>query len=164
MKVVIVAAVSIDGKIAQSQNQSSLDWTSKEDTRFFVEKTKEAGVVVMGRTTFDPIGKPLKGRRLIVMSRDEAKEMEGVEYVDMSAEDLAKQLEAEGVSEVVIAGGASVYSQFLDAGLVTDVFLTVEPIMFGDGVPLASGFDRIDLHLEQMSRLGEQGILLHYTI
>ena len=85
MKIILIAAISADGKIAQSANQSSLDWTSKEDTAFFVAKTKEAGVVVMGSRTFETIGKPLKGRRLIVLSEQGGKGGE-VDEVDKVAQ------------------------------------------------------------------------------
>ncbi len=166
MKVVLIAAVSADGKIAQSQDQLSLDWTSKEDLRFFIEKTKEIGVVIMGRKTFDTIGKPLKDRQLVVMTRSpEGYEvMEGVEFTSETPQEILRRLEGLGLKSVVLAGGSSIYSKFLHDGLVTDVYLTVEPILFGQGVPLASGFDRIDMKLEDVSELGENGVLLHYAL
>jgi dihydrofolate reductase len=174
MNVWLIAAISADGKIAQAADQSSLDWTSKEDTRFFIDKTKEAGVVIMGRKTFDTIGKPLKGRRIVVMTRAPSpllfKEGLGVvtdgtvEYSNLSPRELLDQLAREGVETVAIAGGSSIYSQFLRDGLVTDVFLTIEPVLFGSGVALASGFDRINLRLEEVTRLGDQAVLLHYRV
>ncbi len=173
MNVWLIAAMSADGKIAQVEGQTSLDWTSKEDTRFFVDKTKEAGVVIMGRKTFDTIGKPLKGRRIIVMSRTStpllSKEGLGevagtVEYSSLSPRDLLSHLAAQGVATVALAGGSSIYSQFLREGLVTDLFLTIEPHLFGTGVPLASGFDRLDMTLADVKRLGDQAVLLHYQV
>ncbi|MBI4437549.1 dihydrofolate reductase [Candidatus Uhrbacteria bacterium] len=163
MRVVLIAAISADGKIAQSPLQSSLAWTSKEDTAFFVEKTKEAGVVIMGRRTFETIGRPLKGRRLIVLSETPGA-VEGVEYVNASPRDVIERLEREGVTQVVVGGGSSVYSQFLHAGLVTDVYLTVEPILFGGGVHLAEGFDPIQLSLVEVTKLNAQTVLLHYQV
>ncbi|HLD21057.1 MAG TPA: dihydrofolate reductase family protein [Patescibacteria group bacterium] len=171
MNVWLIAAMSADGKIAQAEGQSSLDWTSKEDTRFFIDKTKEAGVVIMGRKTFDTIGKPLKDRRIIVMSRSPVLplpkgELEGVagtvEYTNLSPRDLLDQLAAQGVTTVAIAGGSSIYSQFLHDGLVTDLYLTIEPHLFGSGVPLATGFERIDMSLVDLTRLNDQAVLLHY--
>lgn len=163
MNVWLIAAVTADGKIAQTPGQSSLDWTSKEDTRFFIDKTKEAGVVIMGRKTFDTIGKPLKGRRIIVMTRESRESaMEGVEYSTLEPSALLDQLSGEGVETVALAGGSTIYSQFLRDGLVTDLFVTVEPHLFGNGVPLASGFERVDMRLVDVTRLGEQAVLLHY--
>ncbi len=164
MKVLLIAAVSADGKIAESEDQLSLDWTSKEDLRFFIDKTKETGVVIMGRKTFDTIGKPLKERQVVVMTRspESQKEMDGVEYTNESPKEILDRLSGLGIKSVVVAGGSSIYSMYLKEGLVTDVYLTVEPYLFGGGVPLASGFERIKMQLEEVTQLGENGVLLHY--
>ncbi|MFH1404742.1 MAG: dihydrofolate reductase family protein [Patescibacteria group bacterium] len=175
MKVVLIAAISVDGKIAESSEQLSLDWTSKEDTKFFVQKTKECGIVIMGRKTFDTIGKPLKDRQVIVMTRNpdglEAIPplfkggLGGVTYTNESAHDLVERLQSDGHNQIALAGGATIYSLFLKEELVTDLFLTVEPVVFGGGVSLAEGFGRKDLELVSFERLGEsQSILIHYRI
>ncbi|PJA45166.1 dihydrofolate reductase [Candidatus Uhrbacteria bacterium CG_4_9_14_3_um_filter_50_9] len=166
MKVILVAAMSADGKIAESPEQNSLDWTSKEDTAFFVKKTKEAGLVIMGQTTFQTIGKPLKDRRLIVLTREPEQypSQEGIEFVNVPVQTILDTLTQEGVEQVVIAGGSSVYSQFLQGGHVTDIFLTVEPLLFGEGIPLASGFDRVHMELVEVGRIGEHGVLIHYRV
>ena len=164
MNVWLVAALSIDGKIAQTEGQSSLDWTSKEDLRFFIEKTKEAGVLVMGRKTFDTIGKALPGREIVVMTRtpEESEKIEGVVFTNKHPNEIVDEYKTKGQQSIVIAGGSSVYSEFIREGLVTDYFLTVEPVIFGNGVSLASGFDRVNLHLVETKKLGEQAVLFHY--
>lgn len=166
MKVVLIAAMSADGKIAEHADQSSLDWTSKEDTKFFIEKTKDIGTVVMGYRTFLTINKPLKGRRLIVFTRDTSKDkpIPGVEFTSLEPAALIRKLADDGVAELVLGGGATVYGQFLEAGLVTDVYLTIEPYLFGNGVPFAQGFDRVALRFESVEQLNDQTVLLHYTI
>ena len=182
MNVILLAAISVNGKIAEREGQTSLDWTSKEDLRFFVDKTKEVGVLIMGRKTFDTIGKPLKGRRIIVMTRASVvgRDVSGptdwsplfpptsqhndgtVEFTGEQPRELLARLQNEGCDGVVIAGGSSVYSQFLREGLVTELYLTIEPVLFGEGVSLASGFDRINLSLVDIQRLGEGSVLLHF--
>ena len=164
MKVFLIAAMSADGKIAECESQSSLDWTSAEDTQFFVEKTKEIGTVVMGRKTFATIGKPLKDRRLIVMTAnpDSRAAEEGVEFTSNDPATLVQRLQAEGCEQIVIAGGASVYGQFLSAGLVDEVFLTVEPVLFGRGVPLATDVGRVNLEFVDVRQLNSRAIVLHY--
>lgn len=166
MNVLLIAAMSADGKIAESEDQNSLDWTSKEDLRFFVEKTKEAGVLIMGRKTFDTIGKPLKDRKILVMTRntDNCPQIDGVDFTSESPEEIIRKLEESGQKQVVIAGGASVYGTYLAKGLVSDVYLTVEPYLFGKGVSVASGFNRIKMKLVETKLLGEQSVLLHYQI
>lgn len=68
MKVTLLMAQSVDGKVARSANEF-INWTSSEDKKMFVAETKRARAVVMGRKTFDTIGKPLPGRHIIVMTR-----------------------------------------------------------------------------------------------
>ncbi len=165
MQVSLVAAITLDGKIAEVSDQVSLDWTSKEDKRFFVQKTKEAGVLVMGRTTYETIGRPLPGRLNIVMTRsagDFTNEENILEYTAQSPEEILNQLSSRGFEHVVIAGGSQVYSLFVRAGLVTDYFITVEPILFGKGVPLIENISPTRLHLVEKKMLGEEAVLLHY--
>ncbi len=166
MIVSLIGAISADGFIAASEAQNSLTWTSKEDTRFFVEKTKEIGTLVMGRKTFDTIGKPLKGRRVIVMSRTPLSRIEGeyggvVEYTSESPKELVARLETEGVAKLVVCGGAMIYAQFLQAGLVHELFLTIEPVIFGEGTLLAPGCGRVNMTLVDSQPLGP-GMLLHF--
>lgn len=167
MKILLLAAISLDGKIAEVVNQSSMDWTSKEDKKFFVEKTKEVGVVIMGRKTFETFGKPLKDRRLIVMTSapHEQKNMEGVEFTDEAPCALIERLEKEDCLAVVIAGGASIYHLFLSESLVTDVYLTIEPILFGAGISLCEGLTKPMTFLFKDSQmLNSSTVLLHYQV
>ena len=67
MKKILIAALSANGKIAREDGESSLNWTSKEDTQYFIQKTKEAKNLITGRKTFETINKPLKGRTIYVL-------------------------------------------------------------------------------------------------
>ncbi len=165
IKTILIAAISADGKIAERAEQSSLDWTSKEDTQFFVKRTKEAGVVIMGRKTFETIGKPLKERLIVVMTssiEDKASQEEVLEYTSASPKELLENLDRRGYKEAAICGGSSVYSQFLKEDLVDELYLTIEPVLFGDGVPFAAGFGRLNLYLIDSTKLNDQAVLLHY--
>lgn len=65
----LIAAMSVDGFIAHEASEMSTKWTSKADARWFGQKTKEAGVCVMGKTTYATVGRPLPGRLTIVLSK-----------------------------------------------------------------------------------------------
>jgi dihydrofolate reductase len=166
MKVSLLAAISVDGRIAENLEQLA-DWTSKEDKKFFVAKTKEAGVLVMGRKTYETIGRPLPGRLNVVMTRDVSGReniADSLEYMSSSPQEILADLARRGFTEVVIGGGAEIYSMFLREKLVTDLYLTVEPVVFGDGVPLVTGGVFQKLNLVSSERLGERAILLHYAV
>ncbi len=167
MKVEIVVALSLDGKISCAKDESSLVWTSKEDTAYFVSKTKEARVVIMGSATFATINRPLKDRLLVIMTRDVLgkESLPGqVEWTEKSPKEILEDLKNRGYEKVVIGGGAQIYSAFLEAGLVTDVFATIEPIVFGDGVPFVSGKFNQRLKFVESKMLNESAVLMHYRI
>ena len=61
MKVTMVMAMTLDGKIARDASHPA-DWTGTEDKKKFVEITRRAGAMIMGSRTFDTIGRLLPGR------------------------------------------------------------------------------------------------------
>lgn len=167
MKVFIIAAQSADGFIGFDANHRSLDWRSKADAAFFIERTKAAGVIVMGSATYDTfkIRRNPPGRRLIVMSsHPELIEGEGVEATTEGPVALLERLEREGAHEVAISGGATIYKLFLDHNLVDEIFLTIEPVLFGTGIPLLKGEVRARLSLIENRNLSDDTVLLHYKV
>lgn len=160
MKVFIIAAISADGFIARDPHEFP-DWTSKEDKKSFADLTKNA-VLIFGGNTFRTIGRPLPGRRNIVYSRSLI--VDGVETTQKSPEKLVAMLQNDGHNEVAICGGGTIYSMFLKAGLVTDIYLTLAPLLFGAGVALLDTAVDTKLKLEKQSMLNPDTILLHYKV
>lgn len=159
MEVYIIAAMSIDGFIASSENQNSMDWTSKEDKKLFVKMTKESGVMVTGRKTFETYGKPLPGRRNIVLSRT-MPAIEGIEIWSSSSSSIINRLKEEGCGSVAICGGAHVYSEFLNSGLVTKLEITIEPVILGEGVRLFKNeMPSREFCLKKIEQLNSKGTL-----
>ncbi len=157
-EVFIIAAQTIDGFIARNTTELA-NWTSPEDKRRFVALTKGAGVMVMGATTFRTLTNPLPGRHHVIYSRTErfedrvfpqsspnAKTPAGtVETTTASPHELIAHLANKGYTKIAICGGESVYTAFLKAGAVTHMYLTIEPIQFGQGVPLFKPLAQLDL-------------------
>jgi dihydrofolate reductase len=164
MKVFIIAAITADGFIGRSAGHTA-DWTGKADKKVFVELTKEAGTIVMGSRTFATIGRALPGRRNIVYtSRPQEIQAEGIETTNEPPTELIARLEAEGVRSLAICGGATIYDLFMRAGVVTDIYLTIIPVLFGKGVPLFADELSTNLKLETNTTLDDGAILLHYTV
>lgn len=167
MKVILIASITADGFVAQSENQSSLEWTSKEDTRFFVKKTKEIGTLIMGSTTFETIGRPLPGREIIVLTK--SKTYDQFEPAQVRAEsgelkEILARMEESGKEAVAVSGGSSVYTQFMKQGLVDELYLTVEPIVFGEGLKLFNQDVNQKLVLVEVVDLSDQTKVLHYKV
>jgi len=112
VKIAVIAAVAENGIIG---NGNQLPWTIKSEMKHFMLTTKNKPVI-MGRKTFESIGKPLKERTNIIVTRDTTFQPEDVTVVNSLAEaiDLAKQIaEEDGQDEIIIAGGAEIYRQAL---------------------------------------------------
>lgn len=159
MKIFIIAAQTLDGFIAKNDHHLA-SWTSKEDKKFFVQRTKEAGVMIMGSKTFETIGKPMPGRLNIVYSRE--KQYEGVEVTSLPPAELIKNLEARGYQEVAICGGAGIYTMFLKAKLVDTIYITIEPLLFGSGISMVNEPLEINLTLRSSNKLSDNVLLLEY--
>lgn len=166
MKVFLIAAMSADGYIGQHDSQMTREWTSKDDIRLFKRLTQEAGAVVMGSKTYETIGRPLPERTLYVYTSrpEQYADTPGLVPVSEEPSELLRRIEADGYSTVAISGGTSIYTLFTRENLVDELYITIEPVLLGSGVPLLSGVDRQRLTLLEQSMLNENLILLHYAV
>jgi len=112
-----IFAVSENGVIG---DKNDLPWHLPADFRYFKAIT-QGKPVVMGRKTFEALGKPLPKRRNIVITRQAGYDAPGCEVV--SSIEAALALCADE-PEVSIIGGAEIYRQAFEAGLVTRVYET----------------------------------------
>ena len=164
MRIFLIAAMTADGFIGRHA-EHFVDWSTPEDKKLFTRLTKEAGVMVMGSRTFKTIGRALPGRRNIVLtSQPGAITAENVEPTHETPAQLVTRLEAEGVQSLAVCGGAMVYTQFMESGLVTELYLTIEPLLFGSGMPLFASKLDSTLQLADVSKLNDNTVLLHYII
>ncbi|MEK7615585.1 MAG: dihydrofolate reductase family protein [Patescibacteria group bacterium] len=160
IKAFIIVSMTADGKIARNA-QHAATWTSKEDKKFFVERTNQAGVMIMGQTTYETIGRPLPGRLTVVYSR---KEISGVETTTLEPKALLEDLEKRGYKEVAICGGSTIYTMFIKAKLVDTLYVTIEPLLFGEGMGIFNEEINVPLQLRSFKNLSENVLLLEYDI
>ncbi|WP_018478397.1 dihydrofolate reductase [Pontibacter roseus] len=115
--IAIVVAVAENNVIGRN---NQLIWHLPADLRHFKQKTM-SHPMVMGRKTFESIGKPLPGRTTIIVTRQEGFEAEGCLVVHSVQEALQKGRELDK-EQVSIVGGAEIYKQVLPE--VDTIFLT----------------------------------------
>lgn len=138
MKVILMCTVTVNGKIAKDESDTT-DWTTKGNKRLFAIETKKAGVVVMGNNTYKSIGKPLPERLNVVMTTKAVGKQDvpgALEYVSGTPAEVVEDLKKRGFGEVFVIGGCQINSLFLRAGLIDELWLMVEPLVFGKGLGL----------------------------
>ncbi len=112
-KIVLVVAVASNGVIGRD---GDLPWRLPSDLKRFKQLTL-GKPVVMGRKTWESIGRPLPGRPNIVITRDAAFSAPGAEVVpslDAALVSARREADALGVDEVCIIGGGQIYAQVFD--------------------------------------------------
>lgn len=184
MNISLIAAQSLDGFIAPHKldGVASTTWTSREDSRFFQEKSKEIGVVIMGRTTWETIPqnhRPLSDRVNIVLTSQPKtvehssdistippyaeKFSQATFTTNLDPVSLTTLLSQKGYSNLAVVGGASVYTAYMQAHLIDTLYITVEPIIFGQGISLFDKPFTSRVHLSQVKKLSDTVIVLKYT-
>lgn len=167
MKVTLIAALTADGFIARNSDQLSTRWTSREDTRFFWKKAKQVRYLVVGSKTFATFNRTMDDRKIYVYSRspEVANPYDNdIEVTSLPPQEFIAKLEAQGVQEVLIAGGSAIYTLFMKAGVVTTLLLTHESIVFGLGIPLFSESLDIPVRLTQVHDLSDQTKVFEYEV
>ena len=121
-RVSLIAAVSSNGVIG---NEGRLPWHIPEDLKRFKALTL-GHTIVMGRKTWQSIGRLLPGRRNVIISRDPDLRIEGADVVPSVAAAIAL---AASDDEVFVIGGGEIYTATMDAALrlhLTEVAVDVQ--------------------------------------
>lgn len=138
MKIGLVAALSRNQVIGRN---NALPWSLPADLQRF-KKITMGKPIIMGRKTYDSIGRPLPGRKNIVISRNPDFHAEGVTVVDS----LDAALEAaDQAPEVMVIGGANIYYQFLPRA--DRLYFTLVHTSIDDGDSFFPAYNRRDWRL-----------------
>ncbi len=123
--IISMIAAMADKRIIGKDNQ--MPWHLPADFSWFKRCTM-GKPVVMGRKTYESIGRPLPGRQNIVISRDASLRIEGVTTVTS----IDSAFEAAGdVEEVMIIGGGAIYAECLP--MANKLYVThIEAVIEGD--------------------------------
>jgi dihydrofolate reductase len=173
MQLILIAAQSLDGFITR-HDQPGSDFTSPEDKAYFRAVLSGFDANVVGATTYRAeralfLAKRGNGRRFVVLTRtpDAFAGDARANELEFSAETpgaLCERLRSLGHRRVALLGGSQVHSLFLDAGLVDELWLTLEPRLFGSGTPLLSAKTDLRLKLLGHEHLGGDTLLVKYTV
>lgn len=158
-------AASVDGRISLSSKHPP-DWTSKEDWKFFQKSLARIDAVVVGRNTYESVAERLRKRNTFVLSsRPKNLTRRGtVTFVNPAKVSLPKLFEE--YKSVAVVGGGAVYRFMLESKLLDEIFVTVEPLIFGRGKEMFVGGTRTTrVRLLSVKRLNHSGtLLLRYQI
>ena len=102
-RISLIAAMDANGVIGVA---GGMPWHLPDDLRWFKQNTRDKPIV-MGRRTFESIGRALPNRRNLVLTRRNDLDADGIETVDTFDNALARTA---GAAELMVIGGAQIYA------------------------------------------------------
>ena len=173
MEIVAIAAMSLDGFITKHAEEG-VAFTSAADKKFFREALTAFDCCIFGSKTFlaskAGILQNLSSERLRIVLTRSPEEYAAYQHPDMleftshSPEDIVADLQKRNKTRCALLGGGEVYTLFFTRNLLDELWLTIEPRIFGDGKKIIAERMDVTLLLKDMLKLSEHTILLKYTI
>ena len=149
----LIAAI---GKNLELGAKNSLLWHIPEDMKYFREVTR-GSTVIMGRKTYESIGRPLPKRRNLVITRSGGFHPDGVEIFP----DLDSAIKAAS-GDAFIIGGGSVYAQAVD--LADEIYLTEIDREYPEADVFFPDFDHDKYLRESVGKGEEDGLKYEFAV
>ncbi len=167
MKTILIFVSTLDGKITKWGDPYIRSWSSKNDQDHFDAIWSDTRVIIMGSGSYkpDPV-KPSSKHLFNIMTRQPEKykneEVPGqLVFTAESPLQLVKRFDKAGEQKILVVGGAHIAASFLREQLIDELWLTIEPKIFGKGENFVSE-EKLDINLRLVSCLkaNDQGTLI----
>ena len=173
MRVTLIAAQSLDGFITKHDTPGS-DFASPADQAHLRAALAGFDCSILGAETYriarTQIRERLTSPRLrVVLTRSPenfaADSVPGrVEFTSAEPRHLLASLTSRGLHRCALLGGSQIHSLFLASNLIDELWLTVEPVLFGHGTPLFASRADTQLRLLSEQKLAASTLLLKYEV
>lgn len=168
MKIIWHPAVTLDGFIARTDGDS--DWVTEEDEKMFDEQCREAGCVIVGRTTYEQYKNVLypieRAKTYVITNRsDDYKDTELVKFVAPDVDLILSLLESNGHTSALLSGGGETNGLFASKGKITDIIMSIYPMILGDGIKMLGSFEgKMNLRLISTTDIGDGVVQNRYVV
>lgn len=167
-KITMVMVSSINSKITRNSDPDIYKWTSKEDSQMFFNLVKKSDMIIMGAKTYQVVRHKINlnsGHFRLVVSKHPADYQKDfvknkLEFTSQTPEQIFSQFK-DKFHHILLVGGSEINALFLKSKLVDELYLTIEPLIFGRGKNLIAESDlNIDCHLLKIKKLNKKRTLL----
>ena len=166
-KVILYIAMSLDGYIADEN--LGIEWLEPfNKTGFdygFKDFYESIDTILIGNNTYEQIKEfdewYYEDKTCFVFSKQEKEDEAHVQFVNDDLKDFISKLHSVDGKDIWLMGGSILANEFITAGLVDEMMITVLPVLLGAGVPLFTTATDHDLKLLDQKVYGDS-VLLHY--
>ena len=167
MKTILIFVTTLDGKVTKWGDPNIKAWSSHQDQDYYKKVWNDSRLIVMGINTFnaDPL-KPSPSHHYIIMTGhpDKYKSSEvlhQLEFTNESPVELTTRFKKQGYEQMLVAGGPHIATSFLKEQLIDELWLTLEPKIFGVGGNFVIEEKlEINLALIHCEKVNERGTLI----
>lgn len=170
-KVILYIAMSLDGYIAQADDDLSfLSMVEQEGEDYgYTKFIDTVDAVIVGRRTYDKVLSmgydfPHSSKDAYIVTRTPRPALGSVKFYTGDLKDLVLRLKKTSGKNIFVDGGAQVVHQLLLDDLIDEFYISIIPILLGDGIPLfQKGRPQTTLTLVSTTSFDKGLVQLHYT-
>ena len=172
MKTILYMAITANGYIAKENDDTS--WVSEVEWAGFSGMIKKYGNMIIGKRTYEAMVKNdefnksnLNKIKTVVLTNDSSLKIENPNFIFTvkSPQDALNILKEQGFETIMVCGGGGANSSFIKENLIDEIYLDIEPIIFGRGIKVFAEIDfESKLKLLETKRISDNEIQLHYKV
>lgn len=167
--ITLIMVMSADGIVAERTVQNSFEWSSSSDKEQFINRIQDIGTVLMGSNTYRSIGQqPYEGVKHLVLTHQPQQfdSHQNLEFLQGSVSEICEHLARNDIKHLALLGGPNINAQFLEEKTVDEIFLTIEPLILGQGINMVEHLTSpIHLELKHMNTMkNSNSSLFHYKV
>lgn len=165
MKTILYMAVTLNGMIAKKDDNTN--FVLRGSWKNYKKIVRNVDAVIVGRRTYEtmPRSEFERGPLYVVLSRKSLKRKVSDVVFMPRLKTIIRYLEEKGYTKVLVAGGGKTNGSFLKAGLIDEIFLDIEPTVFGKGIRLFGETDfEKKLKLLGVKKFSKDEVQLHYKV
>jgi dihydrofolate reductase len=172
MKVILYMAITANGFIAKENDDTG--WVTETEWESFSGMIRKNGNMIIGKRTYeimvenDEFGRSnLNEIKTVVLTNDTSLEIHNPEFISIatSPKEAINILHEQGFETIMVCGGGGSNASFMKENLIDEIYLDVEPIVFGKGIRLFAESDfEAKLKLLETKKLSDNEIQLHYQV
>ncbi|PIN75848.1 hypothetical protein COV18_01560 [Candidatus Woesearchaeota archaeon CG10_big_fil_rev_8_21_14_0_10_37_12] len=166
MKVILYMAISANGYVAKEDDDTS--WISKTEWDSYSAAVRNAGALIVGRRTYNILTKQpefseFEKVKIAVVSKGDFETLQPYHMLAKTPKEALNLLSE--FDHVIVAGGGILNASFIKENIVDEIYLDIEPTLFGKGIKLFADADfEAKLKLLNMNKLSDDEVQLHYGV
>ncbi|MGM0640633.1 MAG: dihydrofolate reductase family protein [Thermotogota bacterium] len=142
-------------------------WNSEEDFIFLQKQIELSDSIIISRETFNLNKKFYNTKKCIVLNTEKEEIINNVIYTKYTRAKIKKIIKTYNFENTLLLGGPTINSFLLNDGLIDEICITIEPVIFSGDKTLFDNYiinKKFEFKMKNISKLNDNTLLLNYSI